>query len=111
MNRAFPFKKKAFSWLQRSESTLRHPEAKEDTTESLGEVFGMLNQDLLDIIALVSFVVGVAHYNENLTQNDKADLMNSLDRQTKDILTKVEAALEEQNTMLKEILGRLGNDV
>lgn len=67
----------------------------------------MTKQDVLDSMAVLSFIIGVANYNENLTQNDKADLMNSLDKQTKDILTKVEEALEKQNTMLEEILSRL----
>ena len=67
----------------------------------------MTKQDVLDSMAVLSFIIGVANYNENLTQNDKADLMNSLDKQTKDILTRVEEALEKQNTMLEEILSRL----
>lgn len=69
-----------------------------------------MNQDVLDALAVVSFLIGVANYGENLTQSDKTDLMNSLDRQTKDILTKIEASLEEQNKMLREILKRLGGD-
>lgn len=68
----------------------------------------MYNQDMLDIIAIVSFLVGIANYNENLTQNDKDDIMQRLDQQTKDILVCVQAALDEQNIMLKEILNRLG---
>ena len=65
------------------------------------------NQDFLDAIALVSFLIGVANYNENLTQSDKDDIMKSLDKQTNDILIKVQECLEEQNKMLKEILERL----
>ena len=65
------------------------------------------NQDILDTITLVSFLIGMANYNENLTQNDKDDIMNRLDQQTKDILLKVQESLEGQNTMLKEILSRL----
>ena len=64
----------------------------------------MMNQDFLDALAFVSFVVGVANYNENLTQNDKDDLMRSLDEQTRQILTRVEAVIEEQNEMLRKIL-------
>lgn len=69
----------------------------------------MFDQDKMDMLAVMSFVIGMANYNENLTQNDKADLMNSLDKQTKDILNRVETALEEQNKMLREILRRLDN--
>ena len=67
----------------------------------------LYNQDMLDTITLVSFIVGMANYNQNLTQNDKDDIMNRLDQQTKDILLRVQGSLEEQNVMLKEILSRL----
>lgn len=65
------------------------------------------NQDMLDTLTLVSFLVGVANYNENLTQSDKDDIMRHLDQQTRDILTRVETALEDQNKILREILERL----
>lgn len=68
----------------------------------------MFNSDALDAIALVSFLIGMANYNENLTQNDKDDIMNHLDQQTKNILVKVQDALEEQNCMLEQILEKLG---
>lgn len=48
----------------------------------------MYNQDLLDAVSLLSFIVGVANYNENLTQNDKDDIMRRLDEQTADILSR-----------------------
>ena len=65
----------------------------------------MINQQ--DLLQIVSFVVGLANYQENLTQNDKADLMDKLDRQTKEILLEVQNAIEEQNKMLKAILEML----
>lgn len=67
----------------------------------------MMNQDVLDAIALVSFIVGMANYNENLTQSDKDDLMRGLDEKTNMILARVEDSLEKQNDMLEEILSRL----
>lgn len=67
----------------------------------------MYNQDFLNALQLVSFIVGVQNYKENLTQNDKDDIMNRLDQQTKDILTKVQSEIERQNDMLEEILERL----
>ena len=66
----------------------------------------MYNQDLLDAVSLLSFIVGVANYNENLTQNDKDDIMRRLDEQTADILRAVQKSLEEQNEMLRELLRR-----
>lgn len=52
---------------------------------------------------MLSFMYGVANYQENLTQNDKAELMQKLDQQTTDILEKVHKELETQNSMLREI--------
>lgn len=63
----------------------------------------MMNQDFLDALAFVSFVVGVANYNENLTQNDKDDIMERLDQKTNVMLARIEQDLEEQNSMLEEI--------
>lgn len=67
------------------------------------------NEDMLNAITLVSFLIGMANYNENLTQNDKDEIMNRLDEQTKDILMQVQAELEKQNDMLREILNRVKN--
>lgn len=67
----------------------------------------MYEQDTLNTIAILSFLVGIANYNENLTQSDKDDIMHSLDKQTTDILNKVQESLNEQNKMLKEILNKL----
>ena len=64
----------------------------------------MNNQDFLDALAMVSFLVGIANYNENLTQSDKDDIMRRLDSQTNDILMKVQKELETQNEMLREII-------
>ena len=65
------------------------------------------NEDALNAMSLLSFFIGILNYQENLTQNDKDDIMKSLDKQTTDILEKVQAALEAQNEMLQEILERL----
>lgn len=67
------------------------------------------NQDFMNELQLVSFIIGWMNLQENLTQNDKADIMNRLDQQTKDILGKVEEALEKQNEMLKQILDALNS--
>lgn len=66
------------------------------------------NDNLLNAIQIVSFIVGVLNYNENLTQTDKDDIMQKLDQQTKDILQNVEKQLQEQNVLLKRILEKVG---
>lgn len=70
----------------------------------------MRNQDFLDAISIVSFMVGIANYNENLTQNDKAEIMDKLDRQTRDILICLQDEIKKQNAMLESILSILNKD-
>ena len=65
------------------------------------------NQNFMDAMAMVSFLIGVANYNENLSQSDKDDIMEKLDEQTKELLEHIEKLLEEQNKMLKAILEAL----
>lgn len=60
------------------------------------------NQDILDTLTLVSFLISVANYNENLTQSDKDDLMAGLDKQTAHILGRIQEELEKQNEVLEE---------
>ena len=55
------------------------------------------NQDFLDAVSLVSFIIGIANYNENLSQSDKDDMMHALDEKANNMLEKLEADLEEQN--------------
>ena len=71
-----------------------------------GNIF---DQNAMDILAIVSFLVGIANYNENLTQSDKDDIIRHLDQQTRDILHEVQRSLEKQNNMLEQILERLGD--
>jgi hypothetical protein len=72
------------------------------------------NDDFLDALAVVSFVIGIMNYEENLTQSDKDDIMKGLDEQTAAILEKLESDLNAQNdmlayqnTMLEHILSKL----
>ena len=53
----------------------------------------MNNDNFLDALSIVSFLIGVANYEENLTQSDKDDIMKSLDQQTKDILIHLQSRI------------------
>lgn len=66
-----------------------------------------MNQDFLDALAVVSFMIGIANYNENLSQSDKDDMMKALDEKTNAMLSRLENDLAEQNEILREILERL----
>ena len=65
------------------------------------------NQDFMDAVALVSFVIGIANYNENLSQSDKDDMMHALDEKANVMLERLEADLEAQNELLRKILDKL----
>ena len=66
-----------------------------------------MNDELLDVITLLSFILQVQNYNENLSQNDKADLMHALDHKINDLLERMEQDIKDQNEKLDEILERL----
>lgn len=65
------------------------------------------NQDFMDAVSLVSFIIGIANYNENLSQSDKDDMMHALDEKANVMLERLEADLEEQNELLRQILDKL----
>lgn len=65
------------------------------------------NKDFIDAISLISFMVGIANYDENLSQSDKDDLMKSLDEKTNEMLTRLEKDIDNQNEMIKDITDRL----
>lgn len=65
------------------------------------------NQDFMDAVSLVSFMIGIANYNENLSQSDKDDMMHALDEKANVMLERLEADLEEQNELLRQILDKL----
>ena len=65
------------------------------------------NKDFIDAISLISFMVGIANYDENLSQSDKDDLMKSLDEKTNEMLTRLEKDIDNQNQMIKDITNRL----
>ena len=60
--------------------------------------------DLLDVLNILSFVIGLLNYNENLTQNDKQELLEELDNQTTTLLEEIHAHLKEQDIKLEAIL-------
>lgn len=60
--------------------------------------------DLLDVLNILSFIIGILNYNENLTQNDKQDLLGQLNNQTKVLLNEIHSHLEEQDKKIDSIL-------
>lgn len=65
------------------------------------------NKDFINAISPPSFMLGIANYDENLSQSDKDDLMKSLDEKTNEMLTRLEKDIDNQNEMIKDITNRL----
>lgn len=61
------------------------------------------NLDWLDIIAIMSFVIGLANYEENV---DQSTMNNAIKQAVKDI----HSHLEEQDNKINEILELIKND-
>lgn len=64
----------------------------------------------LDLVSLMSFFIGVINLNENLTQSDKAELQETLSEKADLLLKEIHEHLEQQDSMLKQIIKELGND-
>ena len=64
--------------------------------------------EFLDILNILSFIIGWMNYTENLTQGDKQDLMSALDKQTEKMLEDIHTHLQEQDIKIDQILERMG---
>lgn len=62
---------------------------------------------LLDLLNILSFIIGLLNFNENLTQGDKQDLMEELDNKTSLMLDEIHQHLQEQDVGIKTILKKL----
>lgn len=59
--------------------------------------------DILDILNILSFVIGVKNLNENLSQNTAEDLLSS-------VVKEIHGHLSEQDRKIDLILEKLGVD-
>ena len=61
----------------------------------------------LDILNVMSFLIGIENLNANLDQNDKQDLQHDLYEASDRLLKEIHAHLEAQDKKINEILKRL----
>lgn len=61
----------------------------------------------VDLISILSFLIGVENYGMNLTQNDKADLQKNLSDKSDLLLKEIHQHLEKQDSKIDEILHRM----
>lgn len=67
----------------------------------------MNNNDLSNLINLLSLVVGLQNLEENREQTEHNDVQKANDKQAKYLLDKLNQKFGEQNDMLKKILALL----
>lgn len=61
----------------------------------------------LDLLNILSFLIGLENLEENLTQGDKQDLQHDLTVTAEKLLTEIHAHLEAQDKKIDKILNRL----
>lgn len=58
----------------------------------------------LDILSILSFIIGTMNFNENLTQGDKQDLLEEFSSKADILLKEIHSHLEEQDNKLNRLL-------
>ena len=69
---------------------------------------GQLN--FMDIVALLSFFIGIQNLDLNVTQEDAQNLQKELTDKASIILNEIHAHLEQQDNKIDRILEALNND-
>ena len=63
--------------------------------------------DFIDLLSIMSFVVGLINLDENMTQGDKQDLQEDLSQKADLLLKEIHGHLESQDVKLDSIIERL----
>ena len=64
----------------------------------------MSNNNFIDLINIASFVFGVMNLQENLTQGDKQDILDNLNKEYNLLLNNIHQHLQEQDKKIDKIL-------
>ena len=67
----------------------------------------LFNDDFIDVLSVVSFIVGIMNYEENLSQSDKDDIIRKSSEDAQRILEHIDKHVDDQNSMLRDIISRL----
>lgn len=65
------------------------------------------NLEMLDMLNIMSFVIGMLNYQETLTQSDKQDLLSEVDSKAKKIVKELKyqtILIEKIYTRIKEMM-------
>lgn len=63
--------------------------------------------NFLDLINLMSFCISLMNLNENITQNDKQEMMQELSKKTDLLLREIHQHLENQDKKIDMILEKI----
>lgn len=66
-----------------------------------------MDQNYIDAVNLAGFILGIMNYQENLTQNDKQEIIEEFNNKLKLVLEKTNNHLKEQDRKLDLILEEL----
>lgn len=61
----------------------------------------------LDLLNVLSFLIGLENLEANLTQSDKQDLQHDMTVTAERLLTEIHAHLEKQDAKIDEIMAHL----
>ena len=64
----------------------------------------------LDSISLTSFLIGMMNLNENLTQGDKQDLLQTFSTKADELLKEIHGHLKKQDDKIDKILEEISYD-
>lgn len=65
------------------------------------------NQNFLDALNIASFIVGIVNYQENLTQNDKSEILQNSQNVSKTVIDEIDKHLQIQDYKIDIILSKL----
>lgn len=63
--------------------------------------------DFMDMLNILSFIISIMNYDENLTQSDLQNITKNLDEKTTLLLNEIHSHLEEQDKKLNRIMEAL----
>lgn len=69
-----------------------------------------MNQQYLEAINLLGFAINLINLQENLTQNDKSEIIQNLSNSTDKLLKEIHAHLERQDEKIDKILEILSDN-
>ena len=61
----------------------------------------------LDVLSIVSFMLNVVNLDQNLSQNDKSDLIQELGNKTESVVNEINLHLQKQDQKIDAILEKL----